>query len=415
MPTVCELTASVNVVAVVDLSEFERRTAKPQHPAGWEPSLQWNGTTGVVTAQLDTEPDESVWAELIADWGLDPTKTMVQDGSLQIRAWDTTRDGETIRMKYYRCVIKPREQTVDRADINRLSEWVMKRKPSRGGKVIDGPAVGLVVLLSDFQLGKGEGGGSAATTERIVKAIDAKVRRLRELRKAGRNVQTVYLIGLGDLVESCDGFYPMQTFQADLSDREQDALARRLVLYAINAFVDEGVAVVAMGVPGNHGENRRGGKAYTDFRDNRDFATFETVAEILSANPERFKNVSVPINALNDDDLTMTLDIFGVPVAFVHGHQFRNGQNSQAKMENWLRGQVLGRTQVADAQLLFAGHYHHFVMSESTGRTVVQVPAMDGGSLWFKARVGATAPAGMLSMVVGAEVGPRGWSDIAIL
>ena len=225
----------------------------------------------------------------------------------------------------------------------------------------------------------------------------------------------MYLIGLGDLVESCDNFYAQQTFQADLSDREQDALARRLVLYAINSYVDLGVKVLSMGVPGNHGENRRGGKAFTDWRDNRDYATFETVAEILAANPDRYANVSMPINGLNDDDLTMTLDISGVPVSFAHGHQFRSGANSQAKMETWWKGQALGRTNVADAQLLFAGHLHHFVISESTGRTVIQVPAMDGGSKWFTSTSGSSAPSGMLSIVIGSTVGRRGWDDLKIL
>ena len=275
--------------------------------------------------------------------------------------------------------------------------------------------VGFLVLLSDWQLGKGEGGGSAAASERIMAAIDLSLLRYNELRAAGRSVGCVYLIGLGDIVEGCEGYYPMQTYQADLSDREQDALARRLLLYAVNSFVDAGARVVAMGVPGNHGENRRNGKAFTDFRDNRDYSAFTTLADILAVNSERYSHVSVPVEALNDDDLTMTLEIFGVPVSFAHGHQFRSGANAQAKMEGWLKGQALGRTGVSDAQLLFAGHLHHFVISESTGRTVIQVPAMDGGSQWYKSTAGASAPTGMVSLVVGAAAGPRGWDDLKIL
>jgi len=398
---------------VTDLSEFERRTSKPVHPNGWEPSLQWNGKTGTITAQLDAEPDEAVWSELIADWGLDPTRTMVVDGSLQIRAWDTTRDGETIRMKYYKCVIQPRTGQVDRADVVSLSQQIMSRKPVRVNESSGTSA--LLVLASDWQLGKGEGGGTPATVARITAAVDKAVARYRELRKMGRSIGSVYLIGLGDLVESCDGFYAMQTFQADLSDREQDAIARRLLLYAIDSFVDAGARVVAMGVPGNHGENRRNGKAYTDWKDNRDYAAFETVSEICAANPKRYRNLAIPLDALNEDDLTMTLDIYGVPVAFAHGHQFRSGTNSQAKMETWWKSQALGRTGVSDAQLLIAGHLHHLVVSESTGRTVIQVPAMDGGSKWYTSTAGASAPTGMLSLLVGAEVGPRGWDDLRIL
>jgi len=397
-----------------DLSEFERKKRhKDQHPTGWEPSLQWNGKDGTITACLENEPDDSIWEQLIADWGLDPSRTMVVDGSLQIRAWDTTRDGETIRMKYYRATIKPRDQIIDRADIDLLCDQIKKRKPSAIKQKSGSSA--FVILMSDWQIGKSENGGSEATINRILTSIDRSIDRFKQLQMYGSVSNEVYAIGLGDLVESCDGFYAMQTFQTDLTDREQDKIARRLILHAIDGFVDAGAKIVAMGVPGNHGENRKNGKAFTDWLDNRDFSAFETVAEIIAANPKRYKNVSIPTNAINSDDLTMTLDIKGIPVAFAHGHQFRSGTNAQAKMESWWKGQALGRTQVADAEILFAGHLHHFVISESTGRTVIQVPAMDGGSKWFTSTSGSSSPAGMVTLLIGAGVGLRGWSDLLIV
>jgi len=389
---------------VPDISEFRRPS---KHPQGWEPSLQWNGKVGTITAVLENEPDDAVWAELIADWGLDPTRTMVQDGSLQIRAWDTTRDGETVRMKYYRCVIKPREQVKDQADVDELCQWVQKKKP-RPVSTDNGGA--FVLLLSDWQLGKSEGGGTEATVDRIMGALDLAVARWKKLGKPS----TVYIIGLGDLVEACSGHYAMQTFQADLDNRQQDKLARRLILAYIDTFVDLGVRVIASGVPGNHGENRINGKAYTNWLDNRDYAVFETVGEILAANPERYANASIPL-AINEDDLTMTLDINGTICAFAHGHQFRSGTNSQAKIEGWWKGQALGFTGVSDAQILFSGHFHHFLCSESTGRTVMQCPAMDGGSNWFTSTTGASSRAGMLSLLIGKDCGPRGWDDLKIL
>ena len=404
-------TATGRVCApVTDLSEFKK---KPQHPTGWEPSLQWDGKKGTLTTgPLDSEPDTAIWEQLIADWGLDPTRTEVVDGSLQIRAWDTMRDGETIRMKYYRATIAPRTHFTDRADIDALCKLVERKKP-RAVTPPDGSGA-FVVLLSDWQLGKGEGGGSETTTARILGALDKSVSRYKELKKLGRVSQMVYLVGLGDLVEGCSQFYEMQEWQTDLNRREQERLARRLILAFIDAYVDLGCEIVAMGVPGNHGENRRNGKAFTDFTDNADVAAFETVSEILASNPERYNYVSIPLNALNPDDLTLTLDISGVPVAFAHGHQFRSGTNSQAKVEGWWKGQALGRTGVADAQILCTGHLHHFVMSEATGRTFIQVPAMDGGSKWFVSTTGQDAPAGMVSFVASDQT-PRGWRDLAIL
>jgi len=401
---------------VVDLSDFERkRRHSSDHPSGWEPSLQWDGSKGTITTgPLASEPDDAIWEQLISDWGLDPSRTEVVDGSLQIRAWDSMLNGESVRMKYYRATIKPRTNFADHADIDALCKLAEKKIPSKTIPV-DTPKGVFLVLASDWQLGKSEGGGSEATVERIRSAFSSAVARYKQLRKEGK-ASVVYLIGLGDLVEGCADFYAQQTFQADLSDREQDRLARRLILSAIDAFVDAGAErIVAMGVPGNHGENRRGGKAFTDWLDNRDYAAFEAVSDIISVNPERYANVSIPLNALNADDLSMTLDLGGIPVGFIHGHQLRSGTNSQAKLEGWWKGQALGRTGVADAEILFSGHFHHFVVSEGTGRTVVQVPAMDGGSKWFTSTSGSSSPAGMVTVLVGSGVGTRGWTDLLIV
>jgi len=397
-----------------DLSEFARKPRHVQkHPTGWEPGVAWNGQEGVITTLSSGEPDPAMWQVLIEDWGLDPLRTEVVDGSLQIRAWDTTRDGETIRMKYYRASIKARTSTIDRADVEALCKLVEKRKP-KPVETHDGGRA-FVVALSDWQLGKGEGGGTEATVERILGAFDRAVARAKELRKVGRGTDTVVLASLGDIVEGCSGWYAMQEWQTDLNQREQDRLARRLLLTVIDAFVDAQFMVVAPCVPGNHGENRKDGKAFTDFSDNRDVSCFETVAEIMAANPSRYENVTVPLGAINPDDLTATLKVGGIPLALAHGHQFRTGGSTQAKVEGWWKGQALGRTGVADAEILLAGHGHHFMMSESTGRTVIQAPAMDGGSKWWTSTTGQSSPAGMLTLNVGVNAGLRGWGDLQIL
>jgi len=647
---------------VTDLTEFQRKSRKA-HPQGFEPGIVWNPETGgTITAALDQEPDEAIWGVLIADWGLDPERTMVVPGSLQIRAWDAPDpEGGLRRLFYYRATLKPREANDDRADIEALCKMVMKRKPV-SGTTSSTTRAAMVVLLADWQLGKGEGGGSEATIERIMVAQDRTLVRLKELRKVGRGVSTVYLVGLGDLVEQCSGHYcvsadtpvltddlrwvpageleagdglyafnehqqshrgrkyekatvlankiemmesvrvsfsdgrdlvctpehplltmlrgphakksewvsaadlkigdrvakicnpwqdpttydegwmgglydgeghfsagsdrsgpnilgvsqklgavldkarnimlshgfdfsekinaksnvatiktrggyaellralgtfrpvrlisklgepymrsqwvevvsiedagqqaiarlgtsshtyfangyashnSMQAHQTDLDRREQMRLARRLILRFVDLLVGAGYKVVLGAVPGNHGENRNSaGKAYTTWTDNDDLAVFDGVAEVCAANPDRYSGVSVPLGAIAEN-LTMTLDIEGVAVGFAHGHQFGRGAGgSVSKIENWLKGQALGRQSIGDADILFSGHYHHFVCSESSGRTVFQSPASDGGSYWFTANTGANSPAGLLTLLIGEGCGARGWSDLAII
>ena len=75
----------------------------------------------------------------------------------------------------------------------------------------------------------------------------------------------------------------------------------------------------------------------------------------------------------------------------------------------------MGNRPVAQAQILNTAHYHHFLCSEATGRTLLQMPAMDGGSGWWTDKTGQNSPPGMVSYLAGVGCGARGWSDLAIL
>ena len=112
----------------------------------------------------------------------------------------------------------------------------------------------------------------------------------------------------------------------------------------------------------------------------------------------------------------MALDIEGVVVAFTHGHTARKSGHAAAVLEDWWRGQAMGRQTVADADILVAGHRHHLVISEATGRTFLQCPAMDPGSDWYTSSTGNHSPSGMLTFCVGRDVyGARGWGDLELL
>ena len=392
-------------------------------PKGTEPSFQWNGSDGYITSPLlPTEPDPAFWEVLMQDWGLSPEATEVVDGSVNIRGWDSNMGGGEIqRMKYYRAQIRRRQSGEKSINVDKLFDAVMKRKPLKSAPEVGTDNRALIVLFSDWQLGKGEGGGPEATVERISLAQDLVVERVKELRKAGRTPSRIYIAGMGDLVEQCTGHYEMQAFQTVLTRREQKDLAvvliDRMVEMLVDAFPD--IQIILTAVPGNHGENRNSsGRAFTDWLDNDDLDVFTSTYRAYLKHPDRYLNVSMPqFDGLLQEDLTITMDICGVPVTFAHGHQFGkgNGGGTVAKIEAWWKGQVMGRTPVAESAILFSGHYHHFVASEGTGRQVFQSPAMDGGSKWFTSQTGANSPAGMLTVGVGLDYGQRGWGDLKII
>ena len=401
---------------VPDLAARERE----QYPKGWEPGVTWSGDmSGTVTTPAMAAVDPSNgWDDVLRAAGLDPVKYHVVEGSVVVRydpaAWvrHQAHDARGYKMPAttepltrYRFAVRLRPAQFDRDDVERMIEQIGRRKSTKIATVAsDTTDRALVVCVSDLQMGKGEGGGSVATVERIEQAIAELPRIIKRVRPS-----VVYLVGMGDLIEQCAGHYASQAYNTDLDRREQMRVVRRLLLHMVDTVAPLVPRVVLGAVPGNHGENRNGdGKAYTTQTDNDDLAVVEQVAEILAANPGRYGHVSTVLA----DTLTLTLDIAGVVVAFTHGHQNRKGAG---KVADWWRGQVMGRQGVADAQILVTAHFHHLIVDESSGRTWLQCPAMDGGSAWWTQSTGQHSPPGMLTFGVGTAYGARGWGDLEIV
>jgi hypothetical protein len=335
-------------------------------------------------------------------WGLDPDHFEVVEPIL-FNVWGNP-EGVPNRQWKGKVVRKSVERGVE---LNDLIDEIKKHKP---GKVttFDGDTA-LVVGISDLQMGKGEGGGSEGIVSRFLAGINEVENRWKELVKTGRKLDRLVVLGLGDLIESCDGHYAMQTFQNDLDRREQVKVVRRLLVKALTSWAKIAPRVVVASVPGNHGENRRNGKAYTTFSDNDDVAVFEQVAEILAANPDVYGNVTF---MFPQDELTLTMDVHGTILGLAHGHQARRGGAvSAAKIKAWWKDQAYGMQRVADATILVTGHYHHLSVLTEGIRTHIQAPSLDGGSQWFTETAGVKSAPGLLTFTIS----KIGWDDLRVL
>lgn len=223
-----------------------------QHPKGWEPGVAWDGASGTLT----TEPVEAMpdWDSLLQVWGLDPSRYEV-DGTPQFRAWDgivKNKEGfsETKRLFYYKATIRERSrQRVDDKELARLF-----KRPPRKTPTVAATGRALVVGLSDFQLGKSEGGGTAATVERLVQKLAIIDTVLRDATKRKEQYEQVVLACMGDLIEGCSGHYAMQTFQVDLDRREQERVTRRVLGEYVRRIAPLTSRLIVAAVPGNHGE-----------------------------------------------------------------------------------------------------------------------------------------------------------------
>ena len=296
------------------------RGVRREHPRGWEPHVEENGNTATAISQpLDTaSPDEE---GLIRGWNLDPKQWRIV-GHLNCRRWQASTpivaDGpckctppepkahhEQRWLYYYKANLE-RTDPIRSAEFADLQEEIRTHVPIPFAPPMGDDA--LVIAIADTQMGKGDGDGAGGTVARFLAAIDKFEERIAWLRSAGRANGSLYILGMGDLIENCDGFYAQQAFRAELNRRDQVKVMRRLIVKAIERWSPLFERVVVPCVGGNHGENRKDGKSFTDFADNDDVAIFEQVQEILDANRAAYGHVSFVIPK---NELSLALDMGG--------------------------------------------------------------------------------------------------------
>lgn len=362
------------------------------------------------------DPGEALGFELA---GLDPAEWAVvaNETKLDPAAW--TRDTPEQNRAVTRAIVRRRWAFRRRAnpaaafDVAAAVKLISKAKPPKAA-----PAGGstLVFCASDWQLGKTEAlsglekhtdGETSGTVDCILRAAHRAAAKVKRLARTDP-VTTIALVGMGDLIERCQGNYPSQAHVTDLGEEQQRLLGLALVNRLIEIFLATGCEVVVTSVGGNHGENRNGSKAFTTTADNADLGLLQAAyqcwkmladAGVAKAGRVRFH--------FADHPLIVALNLGGVNVAFTHGHLAR-GTGGQVK---WWKDQAFAFGELAAAGILVTAHYHHWSMTEwsstETGGAVsrlwAQCPAADPGSEWFTNGTGANSTRGQLTFVVGPD------------
>ncbi|NNF68419.1 MAG: hypothetical protein HKN01_01495 [Acidimicrobiia bacterium] len=369
-------------------------------PAGWEQGYEVgpNGGHLCIRKDDDVEPDD--WGYILTNLGLDPERYTVAEDSVEVRSWDMNVGGGTIERAYYfKARIRLRSHMVTDKDMEALCKRASRLK-SASPRAATGEGRALVVALADWQIGKGEGGGTEATVDRIAVCLDQALERAK-----AEKPDSIVLAGLGDLAEGCNGWYPHQLYEIDLDEREQMRVATRLLLSAVDRFL--GWPITLTSCVSNHGEKRDDGKHRTSITDNRDLQLLDRVGDVLGANPERYHDVKL-VGPHEADPTVTRFDVEGVRVATTHGHVGMGGKDASVAVDKWLTGQIKGQRPAQDVELLLTGHRHHFAAAEfGLTRSWYQAPAMDGGSIWFASANGIQSHSGMLSLMVGRGCGDR--------
>lgn len=381
------------------------------HPKGWEPGIDTSKNI-IVSKPLPKaiKPEDHKWNIYLAELGFDPKEFEIIE-PFEVRTWTANMGaGETEQFYYYKAKIISKNPTNSKDfDYKNLLKEIKAYK-GQPQKITGNSS--FIVCLSDWQMGKRDGDGTQGIVKRIEQMIPDVTARIKDLKKNGVDLANLYVFGLGDIVEGCDGFYPMQEFSVEYDLRRQKMIARRLLIKAIKTWAPLFKNVVVACVPGNHGENRKNGKAFTSFGDNFDVSLFDEAQEILSENPA-YKKIKFIIP---ENELWITLDISGTIVGLAHGHQFRTGgRYSHQKAVAWLSGQAFGMTDVGDSDILISGHFHHLFVVNEGKRTLMQCPSVDGGSEWFENMTGKTSYSGTLTFSITPGKTQLPWDNLRVI
>ncbi len=380
---------------------------------GFRPGLVMRGETGEVVSTPRHEPiTQDGYDDLLREWGFDPEFYEIVE-PVHCSVWQQSKRTETgdrdiVNLYAYKAGVRQtRRARLDAEELDRLMKPVRKaraKKPAPAG------SKAFVVMLGDSQTGKPDGGGVDAVVARLDGMVEEVRSRYTALRAAGQELGTLVVLLVGDLGEGCDGHYEMQTFGVELDRRDQNKVNRRLLRNALMAWSPDFADVLVAAVGGNHGENRKDGKAFTSFNDNDDVAVVEQVAEILAANPI-YDHVRF---ALPRGELTVCVEAAGVRFGLAHGHQ----STSPDRVVDWWMGQDFGSRPLAAADILVTGHFHHYRFEEAViGRWWLQVPPLECESTWYVNRKGRTSSPGVVTLVAHRpeDDGPAVFEDAQML
>lgn len=361
-------------------------------------------------------PVSDDWSAVFALFNLNAAEFEVVDDTVRMSTWQQSKrletgERDTVQLYSYsaRFKRKPKQRLSDDEIAERrkaVSKW--KMSPLRGSTSQGLDPVAAVINLADIQGGKSEGGGVAATQQRLHDGLENVTRWLDRM-SGDYFIGEVVLVNNGDPMENCAGNYAAQLFTVELNHRGQ----MNFVLdvweqYARHLFPRFDKARF-VSVLCNHGEFGRMGaaKSQTSDSDNAGGFLAETLRRVLD-HPE-FAHVEWTIP---HDEMNVYADVAGVPMAFNHGHKIPG--NDASGFEKWLNGQVRGDANAHAARIWQTAHRHHFAAWDMGSCSVFQAPSLDGGSKWLTDMTGRYSRSGILAYLVG-EHAPLGWSDMAFL
>lgn len=370
----------------------------------WHPGIDIDPAVGgefrtkprVVSGEpFEPEPNE---AELLAEWDLDPAVWTVTSARKSL--WQSgDRWLEARRVSFKR---RDKGLTIEAADVEDIMSQYMVTRPWPRRDVSERI---LMVPAGDLQLGKPDGGGSAATMDRFCRITDDIAGMVAS---EGFNTSLI-LPWMGDCIEGLVSQRGRLVATLDLTITQQVRAYRRLMMHQIAMLAPLAVKVLIPVLPGNHDETYR--DQAMPVGDSWAIEGASAVADWMSGRPE-FEHVEFVFPEPDEMGITVNVGTDDTPyvISFHHGHSV----STPAGIIPWWAKQSHGRQHAGRADLLVTAHFHHLRVEHTGGnRTWLQIPALDGGSDWYRLRSGEQGVTGIASVEITPGSG-QGWRNLTV-
>ena len=361
---------------------------------------------------IDVQTVEPItdWADIFARFNLDPNAFVIVGDTVRMGSWQQSKaleDGsrDVVNLFSYRASFTRKAAAL--VDVDSITANLRKWKPATKNTRVMGPPVTMFVGWADWQLGKGEGDGTAGTTQRILDSFQATTDRITAMRKRGINVDSLLLANMGDHTEAVTGHYTSQTYSVDLNQRDQLNLAIELNLTGIKALAPMFDKATYSACLCNHGQWQRvAGKALTDDSDNSTGFIGDTLHTVCDLHPE-LKHMDWIIPR---DEMITTGTFSGVNLAMAHGHKVTSAEDTWlAKQSLWLQA-----TRQFSPELWALAHIHTASVDDYGVYSRVRCSTNDPGSKSFTDATGKFSTQGTTTFLIGSHL-KRKYSDWEVI
>jgi hypothetical protein len=360
-------------------------------PKDFRPALEFDGaegyaiTPGVPAGQV---PD---FEQFLLEQGFDPAEYEIV-GSPRTSRWQKYDESWLTSYRFnFRKIVAETE-------LNLPVTFRTARSNAKKLKTKANAEKALVVMLSDFQIGKVDSrGGHEQQLERIF----ASYERVEQLLKKERPAKVI-LADMGDIVEGFSNKADLQQIATNsMSLMNQVDVSVSLILDIIKRSVRYSDDVTYATVASNHCQNRVNKQAI-GLPGQDDWGVF--IAKQIN---RLGKEMSLPLQTLipEPSDESLAFDVFEDSfhvLGLWHGHQSARPE----AVPSWWEKQAFGSQPVAAASIGLTGHFHHLRIQElgqhSNGgsRYWIQGKTMDNGSSWFRLNQGSESQPGLTAFIL---------------